>query len=128
MAAHNDLGKAGERSAVSFLKNKGFDIIATNWRKEKAEADIIATYNGMLVIVEVKTRSTDYFGTPEEAVHTAKQRMMVRAAELYLEETAADMEVRYDVVSVVMSGNSKSVYHIEEAFYPFATELGEQEQ
>ncbi|MEP7265699.1 MAG: YraN family protein, partial [Bacteroidota bacterium] len=62
MPAHIDKGNEGELLAVQHLKEKGYNILHTNWRNGKAEADIIAEHNGMLIIAEVKTRSTAYFG------------------------------------------------------------------
>jgi len=68
MARHNDLGKEGEKQALHMLQEKGYTILETNWRHEKDEVDIIALDKNELIVVEVKTRSTDYFGDPEEAV------------------------------------------------------------
>lgn len=123
MATHNELGKSGEKEAVAFLSEKGFEIVATNWRKEKAEADIIARKNDLLLLIEVKTRSTDYFGTPAEAVGKQKQRMMVKAAEYFLEEKELNVEVRYDIISIILNEKGKKIVHIEDAFYPFASEI-----
>ena len=123
MATHNELGKSGEKEAVAFLSEKGFEIVATNWRKERAEADIIARKNDLLLLIEVKTRSTDYFGTPAEAVGKQKQRMMVKAAEYFLEEKELNVEVRYDIISIILNEKGKKIVHIEDAFYPFASEI-----
>lgn len=125
MAAHNELGKAGEKIACELLIANGFEILATNWTKNKAEADIIAKKNELLIIVEVKTRATDYFGSPEEAVGKQKQRMMVKAAEAFLEEYNLNCEVRYDIISVVMTKHQKQILHIEDAFYPYSSEIDE---
>jgi putative endonuclease len=123
MAAHHETGNKGEKLAVQHLDEKGYKILHTNWRHGKAEADIIAEKNGMLIIAEVKTRSTDYFGSPAEAVDKHKQKMMVKAAEAYLEINNIDLEVRYDVVSIVMKENQVMIEHIEDNFYPFASDL-----
>ena len=125
MAAHNDLGKKGEELATGFLKEKGYHVVATNWRNEKAEADIIATLDNTVIIVEVKTRATSYFGAPEESVGKHKQRMMVRAAEAYIEINNINSEVRYDIISIINDGTTKQIVHIEDAFYPFASEIDE---
>lgn len=125
MATHNELGKSGEKEACAFLLEKGYEILATNWKNNKAEADIIAKKNDLLLLVEVKTRSTDYFGTPEEAVGKHKQRMMVKAAEAYLEEKNLNYEVRYDIISIILNNNTKKIVHIEEAFYPYSSEIDE---
>lgn len=123
MAEHINKGISGEKLAVQHLKEKGYDILHTNWRNGKAEADIIAEKGGIIIFVEVKTRATDYFGSPAEAVQKQKQKMMVKAAEAYLEINSIDKEVRYDVVSIVLNDNQTTIEHIEEAFYPFASEL-----
>ena len=126
MAEHIDKGIKGEKLAVEHLKEKGYDILQTNWRHGKAEADIIAEKDEMIILAEVKTRATDYFGTPDEAVHKQKQRMMVKAAEAYLEINNIDKEVRYDVISIVMNDKQTTIDHIEDAFYPFASDLDEE--
>ncbi len=123
MAAHHETGISGEKMAVQYLQEKGYLILHTNWRNGKAEADIIAENNGMLIIAEVKTRSTAYFGSPGEAVDKQKQKMLVKAAEAYLEINNIDKEVRYDVVAIVMNDKETTIDHIEDAFYPFASEL-----
>ncbi len=73
MARHNELGKKGEELAEKFLRDKGYDIIAKNWRYDKDEIDIIARDGDEIVIVEVKTRSTDFYGFPEDAVDSQKK-------------------------------------------------------
>ncbi len=118
MAQHNKLGKKGEVLARQYLESKGFEILETNWYFEKAEVDIIARDKNDLVIIEVKTRSTDYFGNPEEAVTTAKEERLIMAAEAYLEINELSLDVRYDIISIVLSSKKKEIYHIEDAFYP----------
>ena len=68
MAKHYDLGKKGEEIAANYLAEKGYKIIARNWRFGKDEIDIIAEHDNFLVIIEVKTRSSSDYGEPEEAV------------------------------------------------------------
>ena len=80
MAQHNETGIRGEQLAREFLLKKNYQILETNWRHEKEEVDIIAMDERELVIVEVKTRSTDYFGNPEEAVSEAKEQRLIAAA------------------------------------------------
>ncbi len=118
MAQHNELGKKGEVLARQYIENKGFEILETNWHFEKAEVDIIARDKDDLVMIEVKTRSTDYFGNPEEAVTTAKEERLIMAAEAYLEINELSLDVRYDIISIVLSSKKKEIYHIEDAFYP----------
>ena len=118
MAEHNDLGRDGEDLAVDFLKNAGYKILERNWRFERKEVDIIARKENLVVIVEVKTRSTDYFGKPEESVTRAKQRFLIEAADVYLQELGFEAEARFDIISIVKKKGVFEINHIEEAFIP----------
>jgi len=117
MAEHNILGKRGEILALELLKDKGYKILETNWRHKKDELDIIALDENELVIVEVKTRSTDFFGEPEDAVNEAKMNRMINAAEEYIEQNEIELECRFDIVSIVLNKNKKTIRHIKNAFY-----------
>ncbi|UBM62532.1 YraN family protein [Candidatus Sulfidibacterium hydrothermale] len=117
MARHNELGKQGEQWALQFLKAKGYTILETNWRHEKEEVDIIARDKDELVIVEVKTRSTDAFGDPEEAVTPQKARRLIEAAGAYVEQHQLDMDIRFDVIAILFKNGKKVIHHIEDAFY-----------
>jgi putative endonuclease len=74
MAEHNETGKRGEEIAADYLLSKGYIILETNWRYKNLEADIIATIDNTLVVAEVKTRKTNYFGEPETFVNKQKQK------------------------------------------------------
>lgn len=117
MAKHNELGKKGELIALNFLKEKGFKILETNFRLEKDEIDIIAIDGKNLVFVEVKTRSTDYFGEPEIAVGTQKVEFLLRAAENYVVSKNLNTEIRFDIISIVLNSRQKKIRHIVDAFY-----------
>ena len=119
MAAHNELGKHGEQLAVKYLIGKGFEIRELNWRFQKAEVDIIAQKGDLLVIVEVKTRSNRFFGDPQEFVKQAKIRLLIKAIDHYVTDLDLDVEVRFDVIGVVMTNLKTSVTHLEDAFYHF---------
>ncbi len=118
MAEHNQLGKKGEELAVNFLMKLGYEIIAVNWHEKKFEIDIIAHFNNQLVIVEVKTRNTDYFGNPAEAVTLAKQKHLIEGANYYIEKNDIDLECRFDVIAIVLNANAEKIEHIKDAFYP----------
>ncbi|RLD91483.1 MAG: hypothetical protein DRJ09_01045 [Bacteroidetes bacterium] len=118
MAKHIEMGKKGEALAVQHLKSKGYEILETNWRSIHKEIDVIAIDNGELVIVEVKTRSTDYFGYPEEAVDAKKQKLLISAAQDYVDKTDWEGGVRYDIVSIVLTNQSHTINHIIDAFTP----------
>lgn len=116
MAKHNKLGKEGELLAFHFLRGDGFVILETNWRWQKAEIDIIMLDQKVLVLVEVKTRSSKKFGKPEEAITNKKQSLMQDAAEAYLAEKNFDHEIRFDVVSIILDEKKGSIEHIKNAF------------
>ncbi len=118
MAEHINLGKRGEALAVDYLTEKGYKILDVNWRHERDEIDIVALDGEMLVIVEVKTRSTDYFGDPADAVDYRKEQFLIRATEAYLDEKDLDLESRFDIVSIILKGEKARINHIEDAFYP----------
>lgn len=118
MAQHNDFGKKGEKLAAEFLEKNGYEILHTNWISGKNEIDIIAKTPELLVIVEVKSRSTRKFSAPEAAVTDAKIRRLTQAAEDFLRENDVDLPVRFDVISVVSAGENAEIQHIEDAFFP----------
>lgn len=76
MAQHNELGKLGEELAADFLVKKGYKIRAKNWRYLKAEVDIIAEKENTIVAVEVKTRTSDYFGDPQDFITKKKNKII----------------------------------------------------
>ena len=116
MASHNNLGGEGELIACDFLQKKGYDILHRNWRHFQYEVDIIAKHKNFVVFVEVKTRSTYKYGFPDESVNYRKERMLIEAAEIYLEKEDLFNEVRFDIVSIVKNENEEKIYHIEDAF------------
>ena len=117
MAEHNITGQKGEEMAAKFLEEKGYTILETNWRFMHLEADIIAKTGQTLVVAEVKTRKSNYFGEPESFVTKQKQKNLIRAANAYVERKDLDLEVRFDIISIVLNDNT-AVKHIEDAFYP----------
>lgn len=118
MAAHNTLGKEGEEAAVAYLQGKGYFIRHRNWRLGKRELDIVAEKDNLIVVVEVKTRSTSYYGDPSDAVDDMKIRNIVSAADVYLRRFSLDNPVRFDIITIVGTLEHFVVEHIEEAFYP----------
>jgi putative endonuclease len=120
MAEHNDTGLAGEELAAAFLAESGYKILEKNWRFGKEEIDLIVAKDNTLVVVEVKTRSGSFFGEPEEFVNRQKQRNVIKAVNAYIEKNELDMEVRFDIVGVILTGKSHRINHIEDAFHPIA--------
>jgi putative endonuclease len=119
MAKHNELGKKGEQLAVDFLLKNNYDIIERNYRFEKAEVDIIAQKDGFLAIIEVKTRSTADFGNPQDFVKPKQIQRLVKAVNEYVEVNDLDLEVRFDIIAIVKTGNKFVIEHLENAFYHF---------
>ena len=117
MAQHNETGKKGEQLAVELLISKGYTIRHTNWRSQYLEVDIIATKNNLLVFIEVKSRNTLYFGNPEEFVSKKKEKNLINAAEIYVTENQLDLEVRFDLISIIFLETETKIEHIEDAFF-----------
>jgi putative endonuclease len=118
MARHHHIGKQGEAIAQQYLEGKGYQILETNWRYRRAEVDLIAMDGPILVFVEVKTRSNDAYGQPEEGITARKEQMLVSAAHAYLEQNEHEDEIRFDVVSILyLDEESYSVRHLEDAFF-----------
>ena len=116
MAQHNELGKKGEYIAKQFLQKAGYEIIVTNWRWRKAEVDLIIQEGTLLILVEVKTRSSAKHGQPYESVTSKKQHLLQDAAEAYLAIHCLELEVRLDIISIVVQNNGHTIEHIKNAF------------
>lgn len=116
MTNHHQLGKEGEACAVNYLKKLHYEIVATNWRSNKYEIDIIAIDNNEMVFVEVKTRRSAAFGNPEEAIHIKKQQHLLDGASHYLEVHEIDLEARFDVIAIVKQNGQFNIRHIKNAF------------
>lgn len=107
-------GKKGEIYAQNYLTEKGYIILFTNWRHRRAEIDIIAKDESVIVFVEVKTRSNLAFGTPECFVDKKKIKNMREAADAYIEQFDWKGELRFDVIAIE---NENKITHFEDAFY-----------
>ncbi len=118
MADHNELGKAGEDAAAEYLANIGYKIVERNWRFNKKELDIIGYGDDYLVVVEVKTRTTDGWEHPKEAITPSKIRFIVEATEAFIIENNIQEEVRFDVVTLTPDKEGWQIEHIKEAFHP----------
>lgn len=117
---NKDFGQKGEDLAVEFLVEEGYEILERNWRFKHIEVDIIARDKDQLVIAEVKTRTGNSYGEPYTAVDYRKQRSLIFAAERYLFGHNLDLEVRFDIVSIIIDHGRTVVEHIKEAFHPIA--------
>lgn len=119
MATHNELGKQGEQMARELLSAKGYSIIETNFRVGKAEVDIIAKIGTTYIFAEVKTRTSEFFGLPESFVSNKKQKLFAQAAEAFCDmHNFTDIEIRYDILSVIINQYEQRIEHFEDAFFP----------
>jgi putative endonuclease len=119
MANHNELGRKGEEAAVIYLKAKGHRIVERNWSSYGYEIDIVSEHEGFIVFVEVKTRASSAWGTPEDAVRKRRMRRMIRAASHYLKRNRIDKPVRFDIIALLWNKRQLEIEHIEDAFVPF---------
>lgn len=111
------LGNAGENFAADYLEGRGYKILERNFRIRSAEIDIIAEIDGVVVFVEVKTRRGIRYGLPVEAVNIRKQKKIIEAAGVFMQnEIYAERACRFDVIEVYAAGKTFSVRHIENAF------------
>jgi putative endonuclease len=119
MPTKKETGNQGEQIAVDYLATKGYRILARNWRFSRAEIDIIAMHGDILVFVEVKTRSSTYFGEPEAFVSARQEELLVDAANVYMRQIGHDWEIRFDIIGIVLLETGHSdVRHFEDAFFP----------
>lgn len=96
-----ELGRAGEKAAAELLKRRGYEVIGAGFTARRGEIDLICRRGGELVIVEVKTRSTEAFGTPAEAVGSRKRRALAAAAAEYRLLAGWRGPIRYAVMGLV---------------------------
>lgn len=119
MAEHNLTGTQGEQHACRYLQEQGYEVLERNWRSGRHEVDIIARTGRYLVFVEVKTRTSDQYGQPEEAVKKGKRGKLIKAANAYVLAIGTDLALRFDIVSVILHPSGKPyIHHIPDAFYP----------
>ena len=111
------LGRRGEDAAALFLRRAGYKILERNYRTPVGELDIVARSGKLIVFVEVKTRRSSAFGTPQEAVGTHKQRQIVRAAQWYLGDGGGKgLQPRFDVIAVLERDGEPQIEHLVDAF------------
>jgi len=122
MATHNDLGRKGEALAKAHLEAAGYEVMDENWVFGKAEIDLIAYKDRVIIFTEVKTRTGNGFGEPEDFVDERKQKLLVQAADEYIYLMNHQGDVRFDIISVLFDRNNNyKLNHIEDAFWPSGT-------
>ncbi len=112
------LGKHGEERAARYLQKKGYKIIKTNYYTRYGELDIVCEKKGEIIFVEVKTRRTTTYGTPEESITYQKMQHIKKAALIYLNEWKQPFKgIRFDVITILIGDKEKeTINHIEDAF------------
>lgn len=120
MSQNIEFGRKGEEIAAAFLLKKDYKILEKNWRFGKNEIDIVArdASGKYVVVVEVKSRHSLYGGEPETAVTRDKQKALIRAANAYIKVKNLQEEIRFDIISVLITKDAEKINHIEDAFYP----------
>ncbi len=115
MLPQGSLGKWGEEYAVAYLRKKKYKILAQNYFTKFGEIDIIAQKGKKLVFVEVKTRASQLFGAPEEAVDYYKQQKIIRSSQKYLQEKKWEKDYQIDVIAIQKGPKKVFLKHIKNA-------------
>jgi len=109
-------GIIGEKIAQDYLRNKGYEILETNFYTKKGEIDIIAQKDKCIVFVEVKTRTNLKFGTPAMSVDFTKKKHIKNVAKIFLQfNKLQNYEVRFDVIEVFIINGKCRINHIKGA-------------
>lgn len=111
--ANKRLGARGERLACKHLKRNGYKILERNYKNPFGEVDVIARKGDVVAFVEVKTRLSDSYGAPSEAVDERRRSKYVQAAKYYFCGVRADVTVRFDIIEILRG----EINHIENAYY-----------
>ena len=120
MAEHNDFGNLAENLAAEFLIKKNYKILARNFRYQRAEIDIVAEFEDLIVVVEVKARSYNTLIEPQEAVTKKKIKAILMCTDFFMNENSIDKEVRFDIITVLPDEKGVlQINHIEDAFQSF---------
>lgn len=120
MAEHNDFGNLAEDLAVEYLEKNNYRIIARNFRYQKAEIDIVAEFDDLIVVTEVKARSYNTLIEPQEAVTKKKIKSIVMCTDFFMQDRTIDKEVRFDIITVLPDEKGVlQLTHIQDAFQSF---------
>ncbi|CAD0003874.1 MULTISPECIES: YraN family protein [Flavobacterium] len=123
MAEHNELGKKGEDLAVEYLLQNDYKILERNWIFQKAEIDIIAKKDHFLAVIEVKTRSSLDYGSPQDFVKPKKIQLLIKAVNAYINDREKDfdndLEIRFDIIAIHKTEETFAIEHLTDAFYHF---------
>jgi len=118
MTDKQQFGRKGEELALAFYKENKYTILEKNWQQNHLEVDIIVKNDETIVFCEVKTRSGNAFGVPQQSVTKPKQQNIIRAANYYVLKHQISLEVRFDIITIVFNGDQYTLEHIPFAFTP----------
>ena len=116
MAEHNDFGKMAEEKAKAYFLAQNYQILAQNYRYLKAEVDLIVRKNQLISIVEVRARHENFVLSPLESISKNKIRLLIMAANHFVENFTESVEISFDVMSVILAQNDWQLEHIPNAF------------
>ena len=119
MNAPHLLGLEGEDAAQNLLLKKGYTILKRNYRFRKAEVDLIVQKGDQIIFVEVKSRTSKWVTHLADHVSKKKIRLVVEAADHYVTQNKIDLEVRFDIITVLKTKKGLELEHLEDAFYYF---------
>ncbi len=114
--SNKQTGSKGEQLAASYLIEKGFVLLDTNWRFHHLELDIVALKDDFLVVIEVKSRTSLDSGEPHEWVSRKKQLHLIHATNAYLLYHQLQYEIRFDIVAILLTSEGPVFSHFEDAF------------
>jgi putative endonuclease len=116
LTVRKEIGDKGEDNAVNFLFASGYEVLERNYRFGRAEIDIIASKESVLVFIEVKTRKNINYGYPENFLSEPQEDRIHRAAEEYVFQKSWQGEVRFDIIAILWDGSEPTLDHFEDAF------------
>ena len=117
-AAKQAFGELGERVAARWLSRQGWRVVNRRFRSGHRDIDLVVERDGVVAFVEVKARNGDRFGDPVEAVNWKKQKELTRSAQVWIDRHGRSGEdYRFDVVGVLVQGESVRIRHVPNAFH-----------
>ncbi len=116
MSTRNETGKHGEILAVAYFEQKGYSILHKNWRHKNLEVDLIASRNGMLHFIEVKTVTSLLYGHPEERVSPKKIKNLINASAEFLYQYPEWKRIQFDVLSITVLQEGTEYFLIEDVY------------
>ena len=116
MGITQTIGAKGEEIAKNYLLKHGFVIRHANWRFGYKELDIVATKNSCLHIVEVKTRTSQYWEEPKDAVVRRKQKNIIDAADAYIKQYNINIPTQFDIIAIIIANDECKIEYIPDAF------------